>query len=227
MNLIKTPLAIASFMAAAMLAPSLAQAEGLSFNISAVSLYKSNGVDQDSPVRNKHSQPAIQGGVDYAFGSGFYVGNWNSTGRFDNADVEIDLYGGYRGEISKDLSFDVGYVRYVYPDQADWNGNELYGSLSYGIFTAKLTRGTSGSIDEHSRLSLSVAQPLTDVLKLNAGVGFRNTANENSGANDYSLGVSYDFGNDLGASATLSGAETSKVGDAGKARLVLGISKSF
>ena len=63
-------------------------------------------------------------------------------------------------------------------------------------------------------------------MALTAGVGFRNNVNED-GAYDYNIGVSYDLGNDLSASAAISAAEKSKVGEAGKARLVVGISKSF
>lgn len=232
MNLSKTRLAVAAALVSAALAPALAQAEGgLSFNIGAVSLYKSNGIDQDDrqfdPATSKAIRPAIQGGVDYDFGNGFYVGNWNSTGQFADADVEIDLYGGYTNELGNGLSYDVGFISYIYPgNAAGYNGNELYGSLSYGIFTAKYAYGVSGSVDKKSRLGLSLEQPLSDVLTLSAGVGFRNSDNFDS-AYDYSLGVAYDLGSDLSATASISGAQESKVGDAGKARLVLGISKSF
>ena len=34
---------------------------------------------------------ALQGGVDFDFGNGFYIGNWNSTGRFGEANLEINL----------------------------------------------------------------------------------------------------------------------------------------
>jgi len=222
----KTHLAAATALAMVVFSP-LAQAEGLSFNIGAVSLYKSNGIDQDSRAM-KAFRPAIQGGVDYAFANGFYVGNWNSTGKFGEANMEIDIYAGYGGELSKDLSFDIGFASYLYPNSGGgWNGNEVYGSLTYGIFTAKLTSGTSGSIKKWSRLGLSFSQPLSESLTLNAGTGFRNKANGNSGAYDYSVGVSYDLGNDLSTSATVSGAQTSKAGDAGKTRLILGVSKGF
>ncbi|MBA3059954.1 MAG: TorF family putative porin [Gammaproteobacteria bacterium] len=224
MNIIKTPLAIATLLAASLLAPSMAQAQ-LSFNLGAVSLYKSNGIDQDSRSP-KAFRPAIQGGVDYSFGNGFYVGNWNSTGKFGSANVEVDLYGGYGGQISKDLTYDIGFASYLYPDNAGWNGNELYGSLTYDYLTVKLTRGVSGSIDEHSRLSVSVKQPLTDSLTLTSGLGWRNTAN-NFGARDYNLGLKYDLGNATSASAIYSGAQRDKVGIAGKGRLILGVSKSF
>lgn len=229
MNRVKTQLAIAAVLVGASLLPSAAFAEGggLSFNLGAVSLYKSSGIDQDSRS-TKSIRPAVQGGVDYEVGNGIYLGNWNSTGKFGDADLEIDLYGGYRGDLGQGASYDIGFASYIYPGSGGgWNGNELYGSLTYSIFTAKITRGTSGSIDKWSRLGLSVAQPLNDALTLKGGMGFRNKSNGNSGAYDYSLGLAYDMGNNVSTSATVSGAQTSKTGDAGKSRLVLGVSKSF
>lgn len=216
--------------AAAVVAISPAMAEGLSFNIGVVSLYKSKGIDQDSRQDNdrKGFRPAIQGGVDYDFGNGFYVGNWNSTGKFGDANVEIDLYGGYAGQLTDMLSYDVGVVRYIYPGNNDeWNGNEVYASVTYGIVTAKVERGTSGSIKKHERFSLAVSQPLSDTLTLDAVMGFRNTSNDNSGANDFGIGLTYDLGKGLSASALLSGAQRSKAGEGGKNRLVLGVSQSF
>jgi uncharacterized protein (TIGR02001 family) len=215
--------------AAAVLAtPSFA--EGLSFNIGVVSLYKSKGIDQDSRQEEdrKGFRPALQGGVDYDFGNGFYIGNWNSTGKFGDANVEIDLYGGYTGEITDMLSYDVGVVRYIYPGNNDeWNGNDVYASVTYGIVTAKVERGVSGSIKKHERFSLAVSQPLSDALTLDAVMGFRNTSNDNSGANDYGIGLTYDLGKGLSANALLSGAQRSKAGEGGKNRLVLGVSQSF
>jgi uncharacterized protein (TIGR02001 family) len=220
MSFTKTTLATAATLAAVMLSP-LAQAEGLSFNIGAVSLYKSNGIDADSRA-TKAFRPAIQGGVDYSFANGFYVGNWNSTGKFDNANLEIDVYAGYTRELSKDLSYDVGVARYIFPKEASWNANEWYASVTYQIFTAKYTRGFSNG-NNAARIGLSIEQPLSDVLTLKAGVGVRN----NSGPYDYALGVSYDLGNDLSTTATISGAQRSKAEEAGKARLIVGVSKSF
>lgn len=217
-------LAIAA-ASAAVIAP--AQAQGLSFNIGAVSLYKSNGIDQDTRQEDnrKAFRPAIQGGVDYDFGNGFYVGNWNSTGKFgDNAgaNLEMNFFGGYAGQITDRLGFDVGLTRYVYPNDASWNFNEWHASLNWGIATATYSR-SFGSGPDLARLGLSVAQPLTDQLTLEGGVGFRN----DNGPYDYSIGVSYDLGNNLSASAMWSGAQTRKAGDAGKTRLILGMSQSF
>lgn len=219
----KFKLALVSAAAAALLVPAAAQAQ-LSFNIGAVSLYKSSGIDQEGV--NKDWRPALQGGADYDFGNGFYVGNWNSTGKFGDANVEIDLYGGYRGQIAKGLGYDVGFVRYIYPNNAAFgNGNELVLSLSYAEYSVKYTRLISGDFEDSSRFSLGYARPLTDKLTLKAGLGFRN----NKGPDDYNLGVSYDLGNALSASATLSGAtDKDKVTDGSRDnRLILGVSKSF
>ncbi len=224
----KFKLALVSIAAAALLLPAAAQAQ-LSFNIGAVSLYKSNGVDQNwtEGKNSKNFSPALQGGVDYEFGNGFYVGNWNSTGKFDAANLEIDLYGGYRGEFTKGLGYDVGFARYIYPSQASWNGNEFYFSLSYAAFSAKITRGVRGSIDEYSHLSFGYSQPLTDKLTFKAGVGLRNDQAGNF--DDYSIGLGYDLGNALSLSGSFSGATKKNEDDMNRRdnRLVLGISKSF
>ena len=223
------PISLTCLAAAVALALPLAAQAQLSFNIGAVSFYKYNGLDQDSRQgeRERDFRPALQGGVDYAFGNGFYVGNWNSTGRFGQADLEINLYGGYSGEFANGMGFDVGYIAYIYPDQSNWDGGEVYGSLSYGILTTKLSWGTSGSIDDHARLSFLIEQPLSERLTLEAGVGFRNTANLNSGATDYRLGLTYALTESLSTSAIWSGADTNRVGQAGQGRLILGLTQSF
>jgi uncharacterized protein (TIGR02001 family) len=233
-----TSIALAAALGLA--AASSAQAEGLSFNIGAVSLYKSNGIDQDSrqDTKLKAFRPAIQGGVDYDFGNGFYVGNWNSTGKFnatdddDNvigtANLEIDLYAGFSKELSNGLSYDFGVARYIYPGAAGFgNSNEWYAAFTYGIVTAKYTRGF-GNDNRNARFGVSIEQPLSDKLTLKAGVGKRNRVNA-GGASDFSLGLAYDMGNDLSLSAMVSGAQTGeeKAGDAGKTRLIVGVSKSF
>ena len=66
-------------------APAAEPVDPISYNISAVSNYKYRGQDQDTS-KTRGFKPALQGGVDYAHASGFYVGNWNSTVHFlDNS----------------------------------------------------------------------------------------------------------------------------------------------
>ena len=82
-------------------------------NFSLVSDYRFRGISQS------WAQPAVQGGIDYTHASGFYLGNWNSSissNSYNNgASLEMDLYGGYRFEPVKDLTLDVGVLRYQYP----------------------------------------------------------------------------------------------------------------
>lgn len=210
---------------ACLMVPGLAQADP-SFNLGLVSLYKSNGVDQDNPD-GKTFRPALQGGVDFAFDNGFYLGNWNSTGRFGKAKVEIDLYGGHRGQLTGDVTYDVGLVAFIYPGSGGgWNGNEAYGSLSWGPVTVKYARGVSGVIDKFARLSLTYTLPITDRWQLQAGMGMRNKAAGQF--NDYSLGVTHELGEGLSAQATFSGTtRKEQLGGAGDNRLVLGLVKGF
>jgi len=114
-------LALAATVLAGLSAAAHAEdANPLSFNVGVVSDYRFRGISQT------RFDPALQGGADYAFpNSGFYVGTWASTIRWikdagkiagvdtGSAPVEIDLYGGYKGDIVKDkLSYDVGLLQY-------------------------------------------------------------------------------------------------------------------
>lgn len=211
--------------AACLTAPAMAQAE-TSFNLGVVSLYKSNGLDQDNP-EGKQVRPALQGGVDTRFDNGFYLGNWNSTGRFGDAKLEIDLYGGHRGNLTEQLSYDVGLISFIYPGSGGgWNGNEAYGSLSWGPVTLKYARGVSGVIDRFGRLSLAYTQSMGEAWTLQATLGMRNKAAGDFG--DYSLGVTRDLGDGLSLGATVSGAtRKSQLGGTGDDRLVLSLVKGF
>ena len=81
---------------------SVAQDSPLSFNVSLTSDYRYRGISQT------RLKPALQGGADYALPGGFYIGAWGSTIKWikdaaGDANIEIDLYGGYKGEIAKDV----------------------------------------------------------------------------------------------------------------------------
>lgn len=98
-------------------------------------------------------QPALQGGLDYAHSSGFYLGNWNSNvsgiSYPNGAGLEMDLYGGYKKSIG-DVTLDVGTL-YYYP-AARWvsgasNGKldnwEVYGGASWKWLSAKVSYSLS------------------------------------------------------------------------------------
>jgi len=126
-----------TLMAAALLAGSQAAIAEISGNVALASDYIFRGVSQTD------NQIAIQGGFDYAWDMGFYVGTWASnvdSSFFDNQrdpQIELDLYGGYSGEYN-DFGYDVGYLRYQYPGSTDVNTNEVYVSGSYKDFSASI-----------------------------------------------------------------------------------------
>src|ERR1700712_4201209 len=85
----------------------------LSFNVGAVTDYRYRGISQS------RLKPALQGGIDFAHKSGFYVGTWASTIKWikdagGDANAEVDLYGGYKGTVG-DFGYDAGVLRYFYP----------------------------------------------------------------------------------------------------------------
>src|SRR5688572_1069527 len=96
-------------MATALAAPLLATAETppVTGNMTIASDYRFRGISQT------YLGPAIQGGVDYAHPTGFYLGNWNSsvtsltyTG---GSGIEMDFYGGYKKSFG-DIGIDVGTI---------------------------------------------------------------------------------------------------------------------
>ena len=129
-----------------------APASPLSFNVGVVSDYLFRGVSQT------HGAPALQGGIDYAFSNGFYVGAWGSTITWvkdwlGSGGTEIDVYGGYKGAFApgSDWTYDIGYITYNYPGHgsesptflANPNTQELYVGLGYKWLSAKYSYATS------------------------------------------------------------------------------------
>ncbi|KUJ72922.1 hypothetical protein AVO41_03855 [Thiomicrospira sp. WB1] len=120
-------MAVAS-SAAFSVAPATAQAE-VTGNISATSNYMWRGLTQSD------NQAAIQGGIDYANDSGFYLGTWSSTVTFGGTSTyELDGYLGFSGETSG-VEYDLGYVYYAYPLDDNANFSEVYGSIGMSGFT--------------------------------------------------------------------------------------------
>ena len=185
-------------------APAPAEATSpLSFNVSLTSDYRYRGISQS------RLKPAVQGGVDYALPAGFYIGAWASTIKWvkdfgGDSDVEIDVYGGYKGEIAKDLTFDVGVLTYQYPSNKlnpSANTTELYGALTYGPATLKYSHAltnTFGNPESKNSYYVELAAGF-DVgwgMTLTPHVGYQKIKGPFSDAatyTDYALGLSKDF----------------------------------
>ena len=195
-------------------------------NVSVTSNYKYRGQDQGN------NKPAIQGGFDFSK-NGFYIGNWNSSIGLTNAGIEMDFYGGYKGEIVKDVGYDVGILQYYYPQKmrafngvADYNTTELYGAVSFGPATLKYSHtvskdyfgwGSVGGVRTYSGrntgyLDVSANFPLVEALTLNTHVGYTRYAadlRDNVGVPnyyDYKVGVTYDLSKFAGSGVSISGA---------------------
>jgi uncharacterized protein (TIGR02001 family) len=189
----------------------------LSFNASVVTDYRYRGISQS------RLKPAVQGGLDFVHKNGFYLGAWGSTIKWikdsgaTDGNVEIDLYGGFKGELAKGVAFDVGMLRYEYVSNklgavsgyANANTTELYGALTYGVVTAKYSQSLSnlfGNINSKNSqyLDLSATFDLGSGMTLTPHVG-RQLVNNNPNYHytDYSITLAKDLGNGLSASAML------------------------
>jgi uncharacterized protein (TIGR02001 family) len=223
-------------------APAAAPASPLTFNIGVVSDYRYRGISQ---TRYK---PALQGGADYTFANGFYVGTWASTIKWIKdfgvkGSVEWDIYGGYRGEVAPGLNFDVGLLEYYYignklADTGSYkNANtlEAYGALTYGPITGKVSYALTNlfgnynfTTNEKTRgsyyLDLSGTFDLGSGFTLVPHLGYQKLEHLPSSPNpsytDYSITVSKDLGS--GFSVSLAGVGT----DADKGFYVTGSSVS-
>jgi uncharacterized protein (TIGR02001 family) len=129
-----TNLAIPLSLVLASLGMSAAAADEFSGNVALTTDYVWRGISQTD------NGPAIQGGFDFAHASGFYLGTWASNVEFgDDANVEIDLYGGYAMELESGLSLDVGLIHYDYPSESDLNFEEIYVGVGYDFFSAMVS----------------------------------------------------------------------------------------
>ncbi len=120
---------------------------------------------------------AIQGSFEIDT-KGFYVGTWGSNVDFseasvDDADLELDIYLGYRRDVGENCSFDVGLLEYAYPGSGidlDWiEGYLNFGWRRFGLginySDDVLATDTSGLF-----LVLSYAHPLGEAFEVAADV---------------------------------------------------------
>lgn len=233
-------LGIASVLALATL-PTASYAQ-LAFNAGVFTDYRYRGISQT------RLKPAVQAGVDFAAG-GLYIGAWASSIKWikdfgGDASVEVDLYGGYKGEISKELTYDVGVLTYQYPSNKlspSTNTTEIYGALTYGPVTAKYSHAltnTFGAVDSKNSYYLDLSATFDlGFATLVPHVGYQKIAGPLDGVasyTDYSLTLSKDFSGLVVSAAIVStnadkGFYSSPVNgkELGKAGLVLGVKYNF
>ena len=227
--------AVAAAALSAVAVPSIALAadSSLAFNAGVVTDYRYRGLSQS------RLQPALQGGVDFTAGA-FYLGAWASTIKWikdsnGDANLEIDIYGGYKGEISKGVTYDIGALAYQYPSNklpTSANTFELYGAITTGPVTAKYSRSTTnlfGAPNSKGSGYLDLSATI-DVggFAVTPHIG-RQIIKNGSSYTDYSLAVSKEVSG-ITWSLTLVDTNTTLIlggKDAAKAGIVLGAKMAF
>jgi uncharacterized protein (TIGR02001 family) len=216
--------------ASALVAPSVALAEGPTAegNVSLVSDYRFRGVTlSDKSI-------ALQGGLDLSFDSGFYVGTWaSSIEPVGSSELELDLYVGYGGELAEGVSFDVGALLYTYPDAADTEYVEFYGSLGteFGDFgVAYAPEQSNIGDDDNLYVYYSGSSSLGDSdLSVTYGIGYETGAfgdldGDGDDKIDWSIGLATSgAGLDFG----LTYIDTSEDADGANETLVFSVARAF
>lgn len=182
----------------------------LSYNVGAVTDYRYRGISQS------RLNPALQGGIDFAHKSGFYLGAWGSSIKWikdagGDASVEVDLYGGYKGTAGP-VGYDVGVLTYQYPNHSlavSPNTTELYGAATFGPATLKYSHAVTnlfGFSDSKNSyyLDASASFDLGSGWSVVPHVGYQKVKNNSSFSyTDYAVTLGKDFGNGVSASAAL------------------------
>ncbi len=220
----------------------------LTYNIGVVNNYLYRGISQT------RGEPAVQGGVDYADKSGFYVGAWASSIKWiedysytspgtkgswasTTGTTELDIYGGYKFDLSPGTTLDVGYLRYEYlgnnlqnnPSYSNASTDEIYVGMSTPLFNVKFSYALSNLFGQASQptagLNAKGATYTEFSREFDLGSGFKltpkagmtsmnsNVKDANGGStsyNDYSLTLSKELQEGLVLSVGYSGTNANK-----------------
>jgi uncharacterized protein (TIGR02001 family) len=202
---------VRSLMAATVLAgsalfatPAMAQDDPsvtVTGNVAIVSDYRFRGVGLSG------GDIAIQGGLTLNTAPGFYVGTWASSMEDSPVygEVELDIFGGWAGEVTDGVGVDVGVLYYAYPSKDAGAGPsdvwEVYGKVKPTLGPVGLTFGVAYAFDQDSLgggdnlyLSADAAVAIPDTpVSLSAHVGYTDgflTFTPDGEALDYSIGAS-------------------------------------
>ncbi|MFT5330828.1 MAG: hypothetical protein ACI9TB_000553 [Parasphingorhabdus sp.] len=226
-----TFIGLSAILLASTAAPAFAQDEEaestssitISGNAAVTSDYRFRGVSLSG------GDIAIQGGIDISHESGFYIGTWGSSleGKINPyGGVELDVYGGWSGEVTSGVTVDVGLLYYLYPNGVkgvDLDYFEPYASVAATIGPVEATVGVAWAPKQDSLgnddnlylyTDLSAGIPNTPIT-LNGHLGYTKGAlappllagtADDSGL-DYSVGADWAITGNLTASIMYTGVE--------------------
>jgi uncharacterized protein (TIGR02001 family) len=195
--------------------------------------YEYRGISQSS------QNPAVQLNLDYVNNpTGLYLGTFLSnikwlkdvaqaSGFSTNARVEWDIYGGWRKEIYKDTTLDVGYLRYEYPGSGAFNPrpntDEVYAGVTWQWLNVKYSYAFSdlfgvtnskGSDYIESNIAYPLPMAGWEKLTLTGTLAHQRYKGQTDGIGNGRLsytvwraGASYDFGHGINAGAYYKGTD--------------------
>ncbi len=212
-----------------------AYAVEISGNVALNSDYIYRGISQTN------ENPAISGGFDIAGESGLYAGVWASNVAFDGS-VEIDVYAGYAGSFSEEVDYDIGVLRYEYPDDAqagapDSSFNEIYGSVGFKGVTVGFAYSSDFFYESGKSVYLYVDYELGLPNDFTLAFHYADQSIDDEvqfgtpDYNEYSIGISKSF-MDIDYSLTWFDTDLSRTdcfagSDICESRIVFGLSKSL
>ncbi|AIS12404.1 conserved hypothetical protein [Pseudomonas chlororaphis] len=107
--------------------------------------YRTRGISQTQ------NDPAAQAAATLLHSSGLYLGAWTSNVDFGGGlktRQEVDYYAGWLWQASDAISLDLGYLKYSYPREGQFNQSEVYGIFSaYGVSLAAYYSSDAAGID--------------------------------------------------------------------------------
>jgi len=137
MKKLSQAIVVASALTAGLVGTQAAHAEiSASADIASAYLFRGMNLSQGEAV--------VSGSLDYANKSGIYAGVWGSSGDTKSG-TEYDLYVGFSKEFG-DVSVDVGYVSFIYPNSADDDIDD-FGEYYLGLGFQNFSLGAAANTD--------------------------------------------------------------------------------
>lgn len=219
------PLVVAAAVSASLMATTMAQADTFTGNIGIASKYILRGIT-NAP---ENDNAALQGGLDYGFDNGIFLGYWGSSLGYSDPGkskgFENDFYGGYGGSIGK-FSYSLGLVQYYYVNITNANGAEAFGSLGYGPVSLgfhSLLKDVAWGNKGDTYWTLDYNQDLPKGFKLGASLGYYTYKNsgkyiastiEKNAFRNFNISLSHPIGKtgaDMGVTYVIGGKDRSGI----------------
>lgn len=218
--------------AAGLLTASAATGAEFSANVALTTDYSFRGWSQT--LRD----PAIQGGFDVGFDSGFSVGTWASTVNFGETSMEWDLYVGWSKEISDGVSLDLTAIYFDYPNDRDaLNYQEYAAAVSFGDVSLSINYSPAYlGTDDVSFIypAVSYEKSFSDSVSGSVSVGYSKADSptgdffgDGDDYVDYSASVTYSSGVGIDVSVGLVGTNNEDCGGDCELRPVFTLAKSL